>query len=133
MTENSPSPTNDNDPRIYFAAERTLLAWLRTGLAVVGVGFLVARFGLFLRMLRSPNQEISPPLASSLIGIGFVLLGSFMIAVSAWQHTRFARDLRPNEKPARYSTGLSIGIAVLLAVLSGALAGYLLLSLKQGH
>jgi putative membrane protein len=38
-----------NDPRVYFAAERTLLAWIRTGLTVVGLGFVVARFGLFFR------------------------------------------------------------------------------------
>ena len=37
-----------NDPRIYFASERTLLAWIRTGISVVGLGFVVARFGLFL-------------------------------------------------------------------------------------
>ncbi|MFY8202182.1 MAG: YidH family protein, partial [Pirellula staleyi] len=44
------------DPRIYFAAERTLLAWLRTGIAIIGLGFLVARFGLFLALSRNPQQ-----------------------------------------------------------------------------
>ena len=44
------------DPRVYFAAERTLLAWIRTGLTVVGLGFVVARFGLFLRMLRGDSD-----------------------------------------------------------------------------
>ena len=121
-----------NDPRVYFAAERTLLAWMRTGLAVVGVGFLVARFGLFLRMLRHPAADVSPPLASSLIGIGFVLLGSFMIGVSAWQHTRFIRDLPAAERPQRYVTGMSIGMAALMAVLSLALTVYLLVSLYEG-
>jgi len=33
----------------YLAAERTLLAWIRTGLALMGLGFVVARFGLFLQ------------------------------------------------------------------------------------
>jgi putative membrane protein len=33
----------------YLAAERTLLAWIRTGLALMGFGFVVARFGLFLQ------------------------------------------------------------------------------------
>ena len=38
-----------NDPRILFAAERTLLAWVRTGLVMMGFGFVVARFGLVSR------------------------------------------------------------------------------------
>jgi putative membrane protein len=38
---------------VYFAAERTLLAWVRTGLALMGFGFVVSRFGLFLRELAA--------------------------------------------------------------------------------
>ncbi len=45
------------DPRIYFAAERTLLAWVRTGLAMMGFGFVVARFGLFLRELAAVSDK----------------------------------------------------------------------------
>ena len=41
--------TSEPDPRVFFAAERTFLAWIRTGLALMGFGFVVARFGLFLR------------------------------------------------------------------------------------
>ncbi|MBK8025173.1 MAG: DUF202 domain-containing protein [Chloroflexi bacterium] len=39
------------DPRVYFAAERTLLAWIRTGITTIGLGFVVAKFGLFLRYI----------------------------------------------------------------------------------
>ena len=46
-------PEPDKDPRVYFAAERTFLAWIRTGLALMGFGFVVARFGIFLREIRS--------------------------------------------------------------------------------
>ena len=60
------------DPRVYFAAERTLLAWIRTGLGVIGLGFVVARFGLFLRMMRDvPNA--APRAGSTWIGVGLVL------------------------------------------------------------
>jgi putative membrane protein len=40
------------DLRDYLAAERTLLPWIRTGLALMGFGFVVARFGLFLQELQ---------------------------------------------------------------------------------
>jgi putative membrane protein len=46
MNETKDSST---DPRFYMAAERTFLAWIRTGIAFMGFGFVVARFGLFLR------------------------------------------------------------------------------------
>lgn len=59
----------EHDPRTYFAAERTFLAWIRTGLGLMGVGFAVARFGLFLRQM---SAETAVALASLLavVGIG---------------------------------------------------------------
>src|SRR5687768_10334350 len=92
---------SDNDPRVYFAAERTMLAWLRTGLAVMGVGFLVARFGLFLRLARG-GPEISVSLFSTFLGVAFVALGSAAIALAAWQHRRFCKHLGASERPVGY-------------------------------
>ena len=42
----------------YLAAERTLLAWIRTGLALMGFGFVVARFGLFLQQLQAVAEDL---------------------------------------------------------------------------
>lgn len=105
-----------------------MLAWLRTGLAIIGVGFLVARFGLFLRMLRHPGTDITPPLASSLIGIGFVLLGATLIGLSAWQHKSFIRQMTFDQRPSNYSMHLATWISALVAVLGLSLAIYLLVS-----
>ena len=41
-----------NDPRVFFVAERTLMAWNRTGLTLMAFGFVLERFGLFLHVLR---------------------------------------------------------------------------------
>ena len=54
------NPTTEQDPRIYFAAERTFLAWIRTGLGLMGVGFAVARFGLFLREMSASAAPVMP-------------------------------------------------------------------------
>ena len=66
-------PTEADDPRIYFAAERTFLAWIRTGLGLMGVGFAVARFGLFLRQLQAA-QQLAPVHATGLSVISGVAL-----------------------------------------------------------
>ena len=62
------TPPPPEDPRVRFAAERTLLAWLRTGLALMGFGFVVARFGLFLREF-DPGRPGGP---SRMFGVALV-------------------------------------------------------------
>ena len=61
----------------YLAAERTFLAWIRTGLALMGLGFVVARFGLFLQTLAiaasDPAYRAYGP--SFWFGTGFIILG----------------------------------------------------------
>ncbi|WDI44673.1 YidH family protein [Bremerella sp. P1] len=133
MNDEESKPLPPSDPRVFFAAERTMLAWLRTGLAVIGVGFLVARFGLFLEMLRHPGADISPPLFSSLIGIGFVLLGATLIGVSAWQHTGFIREMTLQQRPNSYSMHLAVWVSAVVTLLGLALAIYLLLSVFTGE
>ena len=53
------------DPRVFFAAERTLLAWVRTGLTIMAFGFVVARFGLFLRLLAAQQGQGIPEAQTS--------------------------------------------------------------------
>ena len=116
---------SENDPRVYFAAERTMLAWLRTGLAVIGVGFLVARFGLFLRLARG-GPDATASLFSTFVGVAFVILGSAAIALSAWQHRRFCKHLGVTERPVGYGIEWGLGFAFLVAALGALLAFYLI-------
>src|SRR5690349_8420408 len=111
MTPNQPS-----DPRVYFAAERTLLAWVRTGLAVIGLGFVVARFGLFLRMLRS-GPDVNPHVGSTLIGVGLVLLGSAAIGIAARQHALFTQRVDEKDRPAGYPLGWPVFFAGTVSVI----------------
>lgn len=114
----------DRDPRIYFAAERTLLAWLRTGMAVIGLGFVVARFGLFLRLATGEHTSRAWHWESATIGVSLVVLGSLAVASAAWKHIRFCRTLAPNERPPTFWLGSSIWISIALAVLGVLLAIY---------
>jgi putative membrane protein len=106
----------DNDPRVFFAAERTLLAWIRTGLGLVGMGFVVARFGLFFRLLH-PEANAGDHHWAGPLGIGLALLGALASSVATVQHRRFCRTLSANDFPPGYRVepGLTLGFGVALA------------------
>jgi putative membrane protein len=117
-----------DDPRVIWAAERTLLAWIRTGLAMMGFGFLVARFGLFLRELATVRHDVpanATPSLSLWIGTGLVLLGVAVNLLAAWQHWRIEQELYPGERRRWPRTSLALTVAVLLGAIGIAMAVYL--------
>lgn len=120
-----------SDPRVFFASERTLLAWIRTGIAIVGLGFLVSRFGLFLHLLSVQNAATPSPAASGyahVIGVLLVILGSCGMAAATVQHVRFIATLPEIDKPASYALLWTVWLAGLTALACMALAGYLALA-----
>ena len=121
-------PTPTSDPRVFFAAERTLLAWLRTGIAIVGLGFVVSRFGLFIHFiaLQSPGRgSQAEAISSGLLGLSFVLFGAFAMAAATLQHARFIETLPEHDRPAEYSRHWALWLAGLVSAASFLLAGYL--------
>lgn len=115
------------DPRVYFAAERTLLAWIRTGLGLMGVGFAVARFGLFLREFRGMQSNVALPSTGLSLwsGVALVTLGVIVNITAATHHAQLVRQL----SSGTWSPGASrsgILLAAFLAILGAAMAVYLL-------
>jgi len=116
------------DPRIYFAVERTLLAWIRTGLAMMGFGFVVARFGLFLRELgaAAPNMLVKSTGFSLWSGTALVLAGVVVNAVSTVQYLHTIRDLNEGRDVTGRPSTLAVSLSVVLCIVGTAMAFYLL-------
>jgi putative membrane protein len=124
-------PISESDPRVFFAAERTLLAWLRTGLTIIAIGFVIARFGLFVQLLALQSQSnaaASNSYMSAGLGVAFVIAGSVAIVVAAIQHSRFVATLTVPDLPAAYNKGFALALSLVVAALGLALAGYLFLA-----
>src|SRR5713226_522947 len=85
--------TQGADLRDYLTAVRTFLAWIRTGLAPMGFGFVVARFGLFLQQLRLVDHAPSVPSygVSLWFGTALIAVGVVVNLSSAWRHVRLVR------------------------------------------
>lgn len=103
------------DPRVALAAERTFLAWVRTGLALMGFGFVVARFGLFLRewaALQSGRLPASHGISLGL-GIGLVVLGIVLNVASLVRYRRYVKALAAGLIPGP-RTGLETAVTLAL-------------------
>ncbi|WP_341677336.1 DUF202 domain-containing protein [Niveibacterium sp. SC-1] len=118
-------PISDSDPRVFFAAERTLLAWLRTGLTLMGFGFVIARFGLFLRLMSLQVAAPSHGPWSAVLGVAMVLVGAGVILLSSRQHGRYIATLAASDLPPRYARGFAIGTCLIVGLLGLVLAAYL--------
>ncbi len=120
-----------SDPRIFFAAERTLLAWIRSGLTIMGFGFVVARFGLFLRLIAAEHTGAGAPSSSThfsnYVGIALVLLGVSSMLIAAFQHRSFVSSLPSADIPPSHGRYFPVFVAAGLGVLGLVLAAYLAL------
>jgi putative membrane protein len=122
----------DSDPRVFFAAERTLLAWVRSGITVMALGFVVAKFGLFLTLLSSAstaanashhNNELS-----NIFGIALVIIGVAITIGAQLNHQRYIKTLPPNDVPKLAISWLPTLLAASVAVVGLLLAAYLLIA-----
>jgi uncharacterized protein (DUF302 family)/uncharacterized membrane protein YidH (DUF202 family) len=112
----------------YLAAERTFLAWIRTGLALMGFGFVVARFGLFLQQLQILRQASAPVPSTGVslwFGTALIALGVVVNLGSAWQHMQLVRQLDRGEAGRGSSLAQKVAIALVLALVGLAMAIYL--------
>ncbi|KLU65458.1 hypothetical protein DEAC_c25950 [Desulfosporosinus acididurans] len=120
--------------RLHLANERTFLAWIRTSIAMMGFGFVVERFALFLKqmsyVLGKSNLDVALPPShgySTMIGIFLVALGSLMSILAYLKYRNV--DLQIATDTYQPSSFLNILLSISVLAVGMFLIFYLLQSI----
>jgi putative membrane protein len=115
-TSASAAPERGASVRDHLANERTLLAWQRTALALMGLGFVVDRFAF---------EGITDGIDGSLVGLALIVIGAGASVAGTWRFLRTERDI----DAATYRSGTALHLVLTASIVVGAL---LLLVLMLG-
>jgi putative membrane protein len=122
------------DRRVHMANERTFLAWIRTSIGIMAFGFVVERFGLFLKQiayvlgqaggLGFPADQ-KPPQAgySAFFGIALVGLGALMGLLAFIRYKKVEKQI--DEGTYRPSIILDLLLALSIVTVGVFLVFYL--------
>ena len=133
MIPDHPDPPNTPTPspsatRDLLANERTLLAWARTSVAIIGLGFVVARFGLLIREFvhAAGGPPAVPNGLSTAFGVALVLCGALLLALAWLRYRLVTQDILHNR--IRSDPRLGTLLTVILVLAGILLAIYLILT-----
>jgi len=114
-----------DDPRVLFAAERTLLAWNRTAVSLITLGFVIERFGLFIKVMHFSDVAGQRHM-SFVIGLALIGFASVMSVFSVLQFRRVVRRLSAAEVPEGYMLWCGTAANSAVAILGVLLIVYLM-------
>jgi len=116
----------------YLANERTFLAWIRTSISIISLGFVVAKFGVWLRELAArlaPQIPIHSTGMSMPIGVTMMALGGILAVLAAWHYHKVNQAIQRGELKANRALVLIVTIAV--ALLAATMITYMLFTAEN--
>ena|ERR1700722_12659752 len=120
----------------HAANERTFLAWVRTAIAIMAFGFVVAKFDLFLRIAGASAATKTVlggrQFVGDVAGLLLILLGAAMMVLAAVRFRKTAADIDTQEMRRGPGERTDIPLVVLLVLLGGVLFIYLVYTLISG-
>jgi putative membrane protein len=115
MSENN----SDTKLREHLANERTFLAWIRTSIALMGLGFVIVKFGLFLKEVATLLDDLNITFSegfSATVGTGMVALGVILAFFAYFQYKKVETQI--NRQSYKSSSLISV-VLTLFIVISG--------------
>ena len=117
----------------YLANERTFLAWIRTSIAVISLGFVMARFSLWLKELSinvggAARAPIPHTGVSLKMGELMMVFGGILPILAAWRYHVVNRAI--DEGLARADRWLVVLVTVVVAILAAAMSIYMFVTGK---
>jgi putative membrane protein len=99
--------------RSVIAGERTLMAWIRTAISMIGFGFTIYKFFQYVP-LEIAKGNVAHPQAPRNLGLTLIALGTLALAVAAWQHVNFLKEIGVSPFQHMWSISFVVAIAVVL-------------------
>ena len=116
----------------YLANERTFLAWIRTSIAVITLGFVIAKFGVWLREIATRLDPQTPVRSTGMslpMGVTMMALGGALAVLAAWHYHLVNLAIERGE--VRANRGLIVIVTIAVALLAVMMIAYLLLTVEH--
>ena len=109
--------------RTRLAAERTLMAWVRTALSMIGFGFTIYKFLQFVQ--EQSTLPVVRPNTPRNVGLALVGMGTFAIIIACVQHWEYIKKLRPDQPSKPWD--LAFIVACFIGILGLLMFGSIIL------
>lgn len=114
--------TEKGKPNDYLANERTFLAWMRTSIGIMGFGFIVVKFSMFIKhitLIIDGQISLSELSDSGVIGMLLVIIGVLTAIMALVNYQRIKKQLQTGDYSSSnpLTTFLTVGMVLISIIL----------------